>query len=78
MARLIIAGEPFHGLTLTAQGFLENCRCVRFQWLRSRDGQKFLAVPGATLPTFFANADDLGHILRVRAGSRVAVGRSGS
>lgn len=67
IARLIIAGEPKHGLVLTAQGFLENCRCVRFQWYRSRDGERFVAVPGSTLPTFFATADDLGHIIRVEA-----------
>ena len=69
VARLIIAGESYHGLAFTAQGFLENCRCVRFQWSRSRDGVKFVPIPGATLPSFFATADDVGHIIRVRTPS---------
>jgi len=65
--RLLISGENFHSGSFTAQGFLENCRCVRFQWHRSRDGRSFVAVPGATLPTFYASADDLAHLLAVDA-----------
>jgi hypothetical protein len=67
VVRLLINGEPFHGSSFTAQGFLENCRCVRFQWFKSRDGVHFVEVPGATMPTFFANADDVGHLLAVDA-----------
>jgi ATP P2X receptor len=67
VVRLIINGERYHGSTFTAQGFLENCRCVRFQWYRSRDGIHFIEVPGATTPTFYANADDLGYIVAVDA-----------
>ena len=67
VVRLLISGENFHSGSFTAQGFLENCRCVRFQWHRSRDGRSFVAVPGATLPTFYASADDLAHLLAVDA-----------
>jgi hypothetical protein len=67
VVRLIISGDNFHSASFIAQGFLENCRCVRFQWSRSRDGRNFVPIPGATLPTFYASADDVAHILCVDA-----------
>jgi hypothetical protein len=67
VAKLLIAGEPVHGAPLTAQGFLENCRCVRFQWLRSADGQTWEAIAFATLPTFFPTVDDVGCFVAVDA-----------
>jgi hypothetical protein len=67
VATLLIAGEPYHGTPLTAQGFLENCRCVRFQWLRSAAGSAWEPVPFATLPTFFPCADDAGCLIAVEA-----------
>lgn len=67
IVRLIVSGDMFHTASFIAQGFLENCRCVRFQWSRSRDGRTFVPIPGATLPTFYASADDVAHILCVEA-----------
>jgi hypothetical protein len=64
---LVIAGEPVHGAPLTAQGHLHNCRCVRFQWLRSVGGGPWEAIPYATLPTFFPTFDDVGHLIAVEA-----------
>lgn len=64
---LVIAGELKHGRSVTAQGFLENCRCVRFQWATSSDGKRFTRVPGATMPTFFLTFGDLGHFVEVEA-----------
>jgi hypothetical protein len=67
VATLLVAGEPYHGTPLTAQGFLENCRCVRFQWLRSAAGSAWEPIPFATLPTFFPCADDAGCLIAVEA-----------
>ena len=67
VVRLVISGDNHHSSSFVAQGFLENCRCVRFQWWRSRDGRNWLPIPGATLPTFYASADDLAHIIAVDA-----------
>ena len=67
VVRLIVSGDNFHTSSFIAQGFLENCRCVRFQWSRSRDGRNFVPIPGATLPTFYASADDVAYILCVDA-----------
>jgi hypothetical protein len=67
VVRLVVSGENYHSGSFIAQGFLENCRCVRFQWYRSRDGRNFVPIPGATLPTFYASADDVAHILAVDA-----------
>jgi hypothetical protein len=64
---LVIAGEPVHGMPLTAQGHLQNCRCVRFQWLRSIGGGPWEAIPFATLPTFVPTVDDVGCLIAVEA-----------
>ena len=58
VASLVVSGQLLHGGIVTAQGFLENCRCVRFQWYASKDGKVFELIPGSTMPTFFATADD--------------------
>ena len=64
---LVIAGAPVHGQVLTAQGFLRNCRCVRFQWLLSRAGGAWQPVPFATLPSFVPTADDAGCLVACEA-----------
>lgn len=67
VVRLVIAGEQHHGLAMMAQGFLESCRAVRFQWYRTRDGTLWEPIVGATLPSFFATADDVGCAVAVEA-----------
>ena len=64
---LLIQGEPTTGTWFTAQGYLENCRCVRFQWLKSLGGQGWEAIPFATMPSFYATADDANCLLAVDA-----------
>lgn len=65
--RLVIAGEAYHSSGFSAQGFLEHCRVVRLQWHRTRDGVTWHPLVGATSPSFYATADDLGHCLAVDA-----------
>jgi len=67
VARLVLAGDCYHSSTFTAQGFLENCRCVRFQWFTSRDGNSWLPIQGSTLPTFYAGPDEVAHLLACEA-----------
>lgn len=64
---LVIAGEPLHGRAVTAQGFLENCRCVRFQWATSPDNKRWTRIPGATMPTFFVTFQDVNDFVQVEA-----------
>ena len=67
VVQLLISGQPRHGGWLTAQGYLENCRCVRFQWYRSFGGAGWEAIPFATMPSFFPTADDVGCLIAVDA-----------
>lgn len=67
VATLVVAGDLYHGRAVTAQGFLENCRCVRFQWATSPDGKKWSRVAGATMPTFFLTFADAGSWVQVEA-----------
>jgi len=67
VVQLLISGQPCHGQWLTAQGYLENCRCVRFQWYRTFGGAGWEAIPFATMPSFFPTADDVGCLIAVDA-----------
>ena len=67
VTKLIIAGDGCASSLLRAQGYLESCRCVRFQWYSSRGGRSFEPIPFAMMPTFFATADDVGSLIAVNA-----------
>ena len=67
VTKLLIAGEPFVSSVLRAQGYLESCRCVRFQWYSSSGGRSFEPIPFAMMPTFLACADDVGCLIAVDA-----------
>ena len=67
VTQLVISGDPLVSTEFRAQGYLENCRCVRFQWYRSVGGSSYEPIPFAMMPTFYASADDDGCLLAVDA-----------
>jgi len=64
---LLISGDASVSSLLRAQGYLENCRCVRFQWYSSIGGRSYEPIPFAMMPTFFATADDVNCLIAVDA-----------
>jgi hypothetical protein len=67
VTQLVISGDAYVSTEFRAQGYLENCRCVRFQWYRSIGGSSYEPIPFAMMPTFYACADDDGCLLAVDA-----------